>query len=710
MLKFHRARFNNFVVLRDVELEFADTGDRLVSVIRAENGTGKTTCLRGLEWVLYGDQALPKRGKYEIQPLDWTPADGAVEVSGELEFTVTHTQRKPGGASNEVTERYTLVRKADVRPGDDGTAAKFTQKPTLLRHDESGHVPITEPQSLIDGWLPLALREFFFTDGDEALAYIAADESSARRSKVEGAVKALLGLDLVEGAADRLTTKTARELRKQAAKESGESDLEELTEQIESLEDTLASKNETRTGLVEDLQQQEQDIAKLRASRDEALERGNKEKLKEDLATAREERSRVHASRVAAQKDLSRLLRHPSLEAALLKGRLAKIREVLEPMQQSGRIPASHIPFLRDRLDTGRCVCGRDLDSDADARKHIEEMLADSQQESQAANRLNELFTEAGEMLRRVDQPEWHWPTLLVRTMETESTFSEQEQELGRKIATTENTIASLPDTDIQTLTRQLESAIDAAGKLKSQIAVLDDDIEKKQDELERLKSEAAKKEASVDKVLSWRVAETVADDIGKVLQATIDTLKNEKVAEVSGRMDNLFREMIVADSDNAIIKRAVLTPDYDILVEGPGDRTLNPDTELNGASRRALTIAFILALAEVSGVSAPNVIDTPLGMTSGATRRELFRVAAENSSQLILFLTRSEIEGIQPLLDETVGSWHTLTAMAHYPTQIENRASERNETLVCSCSHREFCDVCERVGDTENPELSRRT
>ena len=36
----------------------------------------------------------------------------------------------------------------------------------------------------------------------------------------------------------------------------------------------------------------------------------------------------------------------------------------------------------------------------------------------------------------------------------------------------------------------------------------------------------------------------------------------------------------------------------------------LNPDRDLNGASRRALTIAFILALTDVSEVEAPNTID----------------------------------------------------------------------------------------------------
>lgn len=707
-MRFHRARFQNFVVLRDVELRFSVDPSAPVTVIRAANGSGKTTCLRALEWTLYGDKSLPTRGKYDIQPIDWRPEKGPIEVSTELEFSVTHEQRKPGVAAEEVTERYTLMRKADVRVNREGELATSTQKPMLLRQDETGYTSIPEPQTLIDGWLPLKLREFFFTDGDEALAYIAADESSARRGKVEGAVKALLGVDLVEAAAERISTTTARELRKQAAKESGESDLEALAEQIERQEDELDKRKTRREELVETLDQHERTLAKLSANRDKALEKGNKEELKQELNEARDERKLVRERRLAAQKDISRLLRHPALEAAILRECLKTARELLEPLHRSGRIPASNVPFLRDRLEQGRCVCGADLTADLSARQHVEELLEDSASESDAANRLNEIFTEAGELLRRIQQPHWHWPTFVVRAIATEEMFRDQDDQLGRQIASLEDTIAALPNTDIQTLTEAIETTRAAQGKLNTDIAMLNREIEELESQLLTLKERAAKVEARVDKVRSWRAAETAADDIGKVLQATLGTLKHDKVAEVSEKMDRLFREMIIADADNAIIRHTVLTPEYDITVEGPG-RIINPDTELNGASRRALTVAFILALAEVSGVAAPNVIDTPLGMTSGETRRSLFNVAAQHSSQLILFLTRSEIEGIEDLLRQNVGEWHTLTAMAHYPTQIVNRSSPFNEALVCPCDASQYCTICQRIGDVENPKLTRR-
>ena len=163
MLTFHRARFSNFVLLKDVELRFSEDPQQSVTVVRAENGTGKTTCLKGLEWTLYGDRALPPQAKYSIQPPDWCPSSDPIRVECELEFSVMAQEPRPGGPTETSLERYILVRRAEVssdglsrgngqtswfydapqapqaggegfRPGRSNSAAvRRTERPTLLR-------------------------------------------------------------------------------------------------------------------------------------------------------------------------------------------------------------------------------------------------------------------------------------------------------------------------------------------------------------------------------------------------------------------------------------------------------------------------------------------------------------------------------------------------------------------------------------------------
>ena len=73
-MKLIRAKFQNFRLLRDLELEFANDANRKLTVIRAANESGKTTILHALQWALYGDASLPGKGEgFRLHPIDWEP-------------------------------------------------------------------------------------------------------------------------------------------------------------------------------------------------------------------------------------------------------------------------------------------------------------------------------------------------------------------------------------------------------------------------------------------------------------------------------------------------------------------------------------------------------------------------------------------------------------------------------------------------------------
>ncbi len=152
-----------------------------------------------------------------------------------------------------------------------------------------------------------------------------------------------------------------------------------------------------------------------------------------------------------------------------------------------------------------------------------------------------------------------------------------------------------------------------------------------------------------------------------------------------------------------AVIRRTEISSEFDIKVQGPNVRALNPDCDLNGASRRALTLAFILALTKVSGVEAPNVIDTPLGMTSDFVKHSMFRTAIRESAQLILFLTHDEIAGCEEIIDEAAGMVVTLMNPAHYPRMLMNDPGiSKCKVLRCDCNHRNECPRCQRRADSD--------
>ena len=87
-----------------------------------------------------------------------------------------------------------------------------------------------------------------------------------------------------------------------------------------------------------------------------------------------------------------------------------------------------------------------------------------------------------------------------------------------------------------------------------------------------------------------------VKKDVIKVLKSAYERITNEELAKVSELMNDNFLEMIGADPDQgAIIRRAEISEDFDIIVYGPEKRTLNPDRDLNGASRPSPDACFHL-------------------------------------------------------------------------------------------------------------------
>ena len=274
----------------------------------------------------------------------------------------------------------------------------------------------------------------------------------------------------------------------------------------------------------------------------------------------------------------------------------------------------------------------------------------------------------------------------------------------GKKLKALEIQLDSIPDVDLQGL-RSVQR------EYKNQRDRFNADWTRDETRLEGLKKERSNLVSERDNLLRQQKKGArvlarleVASDVESVLKNSYDQMTNEELNKVSELMNTIFLEMIGADPEHgAIIQKAEISNDFDILVYGPNDRSLNPDRDLNGASRRALTLAFILALTKVSEVEAPNVIDTPLGMMSGYVKRSVLKTTIRESSQLVLFLTRAEIADCEEILDAEAGRVITLTNPAHYPRMLVNNPQVKaRKVLRCDCNHREECRLCQRQVDME--------
>ena len=705
-MKLLRAEFQNFRLLRDLEIEFSSDPGRKLTVIRAANESGKTTIMHGLQWALYGDEALPGKGEgFRLHPIDWDVMEGKrVPITVTVEFELTR-HRRVGAELRETRWRYRLVRSAfeDV----DSQARRSASTMKLFMLNETGASPINAPEALIKEELPPALREVFFTDGDRALSFIEADVArSTKRERVQRAIRSLLGLGVIDNAVKHVH-KAAVEVNKKAKRVGTGGELDRIASRLETLENDL----EKLDSDFEDAKQQfgafDEKVDEIDRKITTVLQKGDEEKLCKDLEHAKSEIRQIDSQLAGANKEHSALFRSWSIATDLLAPVLGRAFEKLEELYDEGKIPNTTIPVLQERLSAQICICGETLESGVPGgdkrRAHIQKLIDDSQGADEIQEIITDLYYYGTKPLQtdsRVGSSAWLDD--YKKVVERNDDIRPLRDEVGRKHRALELQLDSLRDTDIQGLRETRRQYKSQRDRYLSQQSIIET-------QLTELRSEREKLEIERDRLLREQkrgariLAELdVTQDVKKVLESAYKRITNEELQKVSNLMNSIFLEMIGADPEQgAIIRRAEISREFDIIVYGPNDRTLNPDRDLNGASRRALTFAFILALTKVSEVEAPNVIDTPLGMTSGFVKRSILRTAVRESDQLILFLTHDEIPGCEEIIDEVAGVVFTLTNPVHYPKMLVNDPCvDECKVLRCSCDHNGECLLCQRHAD----------
>ena len=201
-MKIVAARIRNFKLLRAIDLAFGVERDLPLTVIRAENGSGKTSTLQALRWALYGKDVLDD-SQVRLSPADW-PDKMVCQVAVEIDFTHSAVSYVDGETMVSETA-YMLKREVEEKPeGDRPNRAQ--ERVSLYQRTSAGAEPIEAAESRLSQMLPKEMIDIFFTDGDAAMTFISPQLSdNAKRDKVKEAIRSLLGLDLLERVAKRVS-------------------------------------------------------------------------------------------------------------------------------------------------------------------------------------------------------------------------------------------------------------------------------------------------------------------------------------------------------------------------------------------------------------------------------------------------------------------------------------------------------------------------
>lgn len=687
-----KARFHGFRLLDDATFKFSIDPVKNITVVRGANESGKTTLLVALQWALFGEEALP--AGYNTFNMDLLP--GAIaETTAEVIYEVT---------SAKGVQRYRLIR---TLTGQMGSAIRNKSTAELSEVTPRGNEPIASVTAHLANHLPPELREVFFTDGDAALNFIQG-RTAEQQKRVRKAIEQLMGLPLLESAVDHLK-KAERDIRAKADNVAGTEELHDIRTQLEALDASIPEAEAKQSALADEILNLNDLFKRADHELQDALKRGNRDELAKELQLVERQQAASEARIKATEMQQAELIGDSDFAREMLGQKFKRAGALLDDLRTKGQIPSRTIPVLEDRLNQLDCICGESLDSTTAEghrrRGHIEELIESSREADALKSKVSDLYFDGRPLF---EDQEARWVGRYSKAYAARSSEEAIYAELGANAAELQTRLDKVRDNDVQRAREMRDTYLSQLTEKRDEASRLDFTLKGRR----QLRTDLDKKLTTLlsreDKGLHFAAELTAARDIRSILERTLETMKTREVQAVSDKMNEYFLEMIGSDPETALIKRAAINTDFRIVVFGRNNLALDPQ-EINGASRRALTIAFILALTQVSGVDAPNVIDTPLGMMSGFVKSEVVRVAASASSQLILFLTHDEIKGIETILDAKAGEVITISNPAHYPRILKNDPGTKSaRALICECNHRRVCEICERRESAETTPASK--
>jgi len=699
-----KAKIKNFRMLTDVDILFSTDEKKPLTVIRAQNESGKTTLLRALQWGLFGEKVLPNKGRdYRIHHLNIDNGED-VKIEVELEFTHHWTANPLTGRAISSDNSYILKRSVIEEVIENNRFSRNSEQIDLFEITKEGYRPIPNPMDRLRLIMGSNLKDLFFTDGDDALRFI---QDQGSRDHVKKAIKDMLSFDVINEAQRHV--KNCESIFRQDSQKHAGVKAKQYANAIDEIENKLRINGEELEKLEEQKGSIESELIKLDRQIDELLKEGDKDALvreKHGLSKAEKE---IEKAIVEAQKNISRIFYSECISAVLCRYKIEDTYNFLSQLKKQGVIPKASLPFLRELLEYEKdCICGRPLKKGTSHYKKLTKMVHDQEKYSDLDDRVTQLRGISQSYLSPSNTSNGFIGDLDERVKSLLDKISDQE-DLQAEIKELQSKIDGIPDSDLKDLRQKERDYTQTNTSLTSKISRFSYEINQLKRDLDyskKLHENELKKEGKARESL---MRLHVANDIKNVLSNTYSAVEEQEIPKVSEKLNELFLKMIQSSEEHGLIQKALVNNDYEIEVFGPGKKKIKTN-DLNGASQRALTLAFIMSLSKISEFIAPNVIDTPLGMMDDIIKNSTIEVLVEECKQVVLFLTRAEIKDIENKLDNYVGSVFTMINSAHYPKKLVNDNEPVNGTaIICGCNHREYCDLCEYHGDKTNKLFKKR-
>ncbi len=339
-------------------VEFSTDPERNVTLFLGKNTSGKTTLIQAFRWIFYDDCNFTGKRSDEKSILN-----------NETRIGMRKGESKTVRAALFFEHRdvsYEVVRKYEYQSHISGDVKKVSDTLLLYYYDSNGErIMAKGAESKLEEILPESLAEYFFFDGEKIA-------KSRNPDNVKNSINMIMGLVPLEHMLNHLVGGRMNVEKSLIGMMRRDSTVDSITSKIARVEYDLKEAERNR------------DEAKVRYNQmdsfvsDRAVEMAGIEavaKDAQDLKRVDQEIEEMEKGIAASELDVIHAFASVAVE--LMSRRIASdISEQMKELKFEDKgIPDMTAVSVRHILDRGRCICGADLASSDECRRHVEELL-----------------------------------------------------------------------------------------------------------------------------------------------------------------------------------------------------------------------------------------------------------------------------------------------------------------------------------------------
>lgn len=635
MIKIKKIELHNYRQYRSTIIDFPDTEKFHLYVLRAKNGTGKTTLLNSILWCLYGKEYYLTNEEKALPLINESIVE---ESANNTMLSVTATMTIDDDDRILIFERTLpflitedlINNKKNGIPSKEKITITITNKNDPIKNSKVIEDP-DETASIIKQYFDEAIFDFYFFDGENLRNYF----TKGKSQKIKDSIYNISQVTLLQNSITHVSGMSVDLYRKAENLPDSNTQLYEEQATLKNENEQLIEKNlELNLKIPEWQKIVDNADADLKAYGPIKSMQLRREENSKKLGELEKQKITVKENKYSFIREFATLLNfYPRLKATY---------DMIIKKEKEGKLPPdidkNQIKHVLENHIKNCPVCNSELNDDS--RVFMEELLKKLDLSSETSNYLMSIKSSLEIALNRCAKYKQIKDEILKKENYLQGEIENAENELN-KIS---NFFAHYTTDDDQFNIGKIEekrrfnySNIRTADiTIASNKAYIENNtkrLEIIEKEIEQLEAKKASKDSLTKKVRVLRK-----------LTNTFESIKNSIMFEIKDEIQNetwhVFESMIWKQNTFGSLS---INDRYELAVYNINKKEMTGS--LSATEYMALAYSFTLAIHKASGKNCPLVVDSPLGRVSDDNRvnmaTELLKVSMDK--QIIMLFTPDE-------------------------------------------------------------------